>query len=88
MCRDSKYGQNGATCCERKGPTAYFIKFLVVVFKICFSKNHLQLLPGTFDHGLLRLSFLSLPVRGVTLMKAVSEKMVSIALETTVSGTR
>ena len=23
LCRDS-YGQTGATCCERKGPTAYF----------------------------------------------------------------
>ena len=25
ICRDSRYGQSGATCCERKGPTAYSI---------------------------------------------------------------
>ena len=25
ICRDSRYGQTGATCCERKGPTAYSI---------------------------------------------------------------
>ena len=25
ICRDSKYGQTGATCCERKGLTACFI---------------------------------------------------------------
>ena len=29
ICRDSRYGQTGATCCERKGPTAYTISFLV-----------------------------------------------------------
>ena len=29
ICRDSKYGQTGATCCERKGPIAYSISFLV-----------------------------------------------------------
>ena len=29
ICRDSRYGQTGATCCERKGPTAYSISFLV-----------------------------------------------------------
>ena len=28
ICRDSRYGQTGATCCERKGPTAYSISFL------------------------------------------------------------
>ena len=28
ICRDSTYGQ-GATCCERKGPTAYSMSFLV-----------------------------------------------------------
>ena len=28
ICRDSRYGQTGATCCERKGPTAYTISFL------------------------------------------------------------
>ena len=25
ICRNSRYGQTGATCCERKGPTAYSI---------------------------------------------------------------
>ena len=29
ICRDSKYGQTGATCCERKSPTAYSISFLM-----------------------------------------------------------
>ena len=29
ICRDSRYGQTGATCRERKGPTAYSISFLV-----------------------------------------------------------
>ena len=29
ICRDSRYGQTGATCCEREGPTAYSISFLV-----------------------------------------------------------
>ena len=29
ICRDSTYGQTGATCCERKGPTADSISFLV-----------------------------------------------------------
>ena len=29
ICRVSRYGQTGATCCERKGPTAYSISFLV-----------------------------------------------------------
>ena len=33
ICRDSRYGQTGATCCERKGPTAYFISFLVGFIK-------------------------------------------------------
>ena len=28
-CRDSRYGQTVATCCERKGPTAYSVSFLV-----------------------------------------------------------
>ena len=32
-CRDSRYGQTGATCCERKGPTAYSISFLVGCIK-------------------------------------------------------
>ena len=29
ICRDSRFGLTGATCCERKGPTAYSISFLV-----------------------------------------------------------
>ena len=29
ICGDSRYGQTGATCCERKGPTAYSISLLV-----------------------------------------------------------
>ena len=33
ICRDSRYGQTGATCCERKGPTAYSISFLVGFIK-------------------------------------------------------
>ena len=33
ICGDSKYGQTGATCCERKGPTAYSISFLVGFIK-------------------------------------------------------
>ena len=28
ICRDSKYGQTGPTCCERDGPTAHSITFL------------------------------------------------------------
>ena len=34
ICRDSRYGQSGATCCERKGPTAYSNSFLLVSSKI------------------------------------------------------
>ena len=33
ICRESRYGQTGATCCERKGPTAYSISFLVGFIK-------------------------------------------------------
>ena len=33
ICPDSRYGQTGATCCERKGPTAYSISFLVGFIK-------------------------------------------------------
>ena len=33
ICRDSKYGQTGATCCERASPTAYTILFLVGFIK-------------------------------------------------------
>ena len=41
ICRDSKYGQTGATCCERQGPTTYSISFLVgFIEDLGFSKNH------------------------------------------------
>ena len=33
ICRDSRYGHTGATCCERKGPTAYSTSFLVGFIK-------------------------------------------------------
>ena len=33
ICRDSRYGQTGATWCEWKGPTAYSISFLVGFIK-------------------------------------------------------
>ena len=33
ICRDSRYGQTGATWCERKGLTAYSIPFLVGFIK-------------------------------------------------------
>ena len=33
ICRDSRYGQTGATCRGRKGPTAYSISFLVGFIK-------------------------------------------------------
>ena len=33
ICRDSRYGQTGATCCERKGLTAYSISVLVGFMK-------------------------------------------------------
>ena len=33
ICRDSKYGQTGATCCERKGPTTCSNSFLVGFIK-------------------------------------------------------
>ena len=33
ICRDSRYGQTGAPCCERKGPTALSISFLVGFIK-------------------------------------------------------
>ena len=33
ICRDSRYGQTGATCCVRKGPRAYSISFLVGFIK-------------------------------------------------------
>ena len=44
ICRDSKYGQTGATCSERKGPTAYFVSFLVGFIKdLEFSQNHFEM---------------------------------------------
>ena len=33
FCRDNRHGQTGATGCERKGPTAYFIPLLVHFIK-------------------------------------------------------
>ena len=33
ICRDSRYGQTGAPCCERKGPTACSMSFLVGFIK-------------------------------------------------------
>ena len=33
ICRDSRYGQTGATCCDRKSPTAHSISFLVGFIK-------------------------------------------------------
>ena len=33
ICRDSRHGQTGATCCERKGPTAYSISLLLGFIK-------------------------------------------------------
>ena len=33
ICRDSRYGQTEATCCERQGPTAYSISFLAGFIK-------------------------------------------------------
>ena len=33
ICRDSRYGQTRATCCERKGPRAYSISYLVGLIK-------------------------------------------------------
>ena len=33
ICRDSRYGQTGATCCERKGPTAHSASFLIGFIK-------------------------------------------------------
>ena len=41
ICRGSRYGQTGATCCERDGPTAYSISFLVGFIKDReFSQNY------------------------------------------------
>ena len=41
ICRNSRCGQTGATCCEWIGPTAYSISFLVGFIKdLGFSQNH------------------------------------------------
>ena len=43
ICRDSRYCQTGATCCERKRPTAYSISFLVGFIKdLGFRRNILK----------------------------------------------
>ena len=43
ICRDSRYGQTGATCCERKGSTAYSISSLAGFIKdLDVSKIHFQ----------------------------------------------
>ena len=44
ICRDSRYGQTGVTCCERKGPAAYSISFLVGFIKkdLGFRRNILK----------------------------------------------
>ena len=36
LCRDSRFGQTGATRCERKGPTACSVSFLVGFVKDLF----------------------------------------------------
>ena len=39
ICQDSRYGQTGATCCERKGTTALSISFLAGFIKdLCFRR--------------------------------------------------
>ena len=44
ICRDSRYGQTGATCCERKSPTAHSISLLVGVHqRSWFSQNHFEM---------------------------------------------
>ena len=45
ICRDSRYGQTGASCCERKGPTAYSISFISCRFhqRSWFSQNHFEM---------------------------------------------
>ena len=43
--RDSRCGQTGTTCCERDGPTACSISFLVgAIHRVfCFSQNHFEM---------------------------------------------
>ena len=43
ICRDSRYGQTGATRCERKGPTENSISCLVGFIKdLSFAQNHFE----------------------------------------------
>ena len=42
-CRDSRYGQTGATCCERFGPKTPFHFFLVSPKILVFRKNHFEM---------------------------------------------
>ena len=39
ICRDSRYGQTGATCCERRSPTAYSISCLLGFIKDLFFRR-------------------------------------------------
>ena len=39
ICRDSRCGQTGATCCERKGPTAHSIAAYSISFLVGFIKD-------------------------------------------------
>ena len=44
ICRDNRHGQTGATCCERKGPTAHFIPLLVDFIKnVGFSRGPMSM---------------------------------------------
>ena len=44
ICRDSRYGQTGATHCERKGSTAYSISSLAGFIKdLAVSKIHFEM---------------------------------------------
>ena len=50
ICRDSRYGQTGATCCDRKSPTAHSISFLVVFYqRLWFSQNYEEMRRRTED---------------------------------------
>ena len=60
ICRDSRYGQTGATCCEREGPTAHSISFLVGfikdlgfrrIFLNCFYEPSTKALQDAVLHG-------------------------------------
>ena len=44
ICRDSKYGHTGATCCERKRPTAYAISLSCWYHqRSWFLQNHFEM---------------------------------------------